>query len=357
MRKNLTIIFLLLFAKAAFCQSTDTAVTFFFFVVLGFTHKVRTIDSADFFRVILAPDSGDVLYNVKEFYVNGKPKLIGKSDQYLTRPTTGFIVLQGTCLTYFPDGKRQSISNYYDGYLDGQCTLYYPNGKLYCQLKYGYRSATSYIDCYDKNGNITAHDGTGHWLSYIFTFPDYIAEGNIKNGTPDGVWRGEVTLPEQISPDHIKFTYNFSKGKFTDGKGYDTEGKAYAFTHVQEPAKFKDGPLAFSGYIQRNLVLPRDSAGNKIRDEVWVTFVVEKDGHLDDFKVLDNPNAALAAATLEVLKKCPNWIPRKFFGVPLATRITFPINENTYIGNTRNGRPWHLLNYGEAIPNIGIFGQ
>jgi len=353
MLKNLIAVFLWLFViGTAYGQNADTAITYFRTDKQGFTHKMPTIDSADFFRVILPPDAGDVLYNVKDYYVNGKPKLVGKSDQYLTKPANGVIVLQGPCITYFSDGKRETISNYYDGYPDGLSTEYYPNGKIYCHIKYRYKDYANYVDCYDKEGNMIADNGNGHWLEYIFNIPGYAAEGTIKDGRPEGDWKGELTIPE-----HIKFIYTFSKGKYAGGKGYDAEGKEYPFISTQEPAKFKDGIMVFSGFIQRNIVLPKDSLGRKIKDMIWVTFVVEKDGHLADFKVLDSSNPALAAAALDVLKKCPAWIPRKLFGVPLATKITFPINEEFFIGTTRNGRPIHMLTYDEAIPNIGIFGE
>lgn len=353
MLKHLIIFFLTFFvARVAYSQNADTAVTYFKTDSQGFIHKVPIIDSADFFRVILSPDPGDVLYNVKEYYVNGTPKLVGKSDQYLTKPTDGLVVLQGTCIAYYSNGKKKSISNYYNGYPDGLSTKYYPDGKIYCHIKYRYKDYANYMDCYDKEGNMIADNGNGRWLDYIFDIPGYAAEGTIKDGRPEGDWKGELNISE-----HIKFIYTYNKGKYAGGKGYDAEGKEYPFIRTQEPAKFKDGTMVFSGFIRRNIVLPKDSLGRKIKDMIWVTFVVEKDGHLADFKVLDNSNQALAAAALGVLKKCPAWIPRKLFGVPLATKITFPINEESFIGTTRNGRPIHMLTYDEAIPNIGIFGE
>ena len=37
--------------------------------------EVKTRDSADYIRIITEPDSGSVLYNIAEVYVNNKPKL------------------------------------------------------------------------------------------------------------------------------------------------------------------------------------------------------------------------------------------------------------------------------------------
>src|SRR5579863_9066566 len=82
-------------------------------------------DSADYIRVISPPDSTDLnLFVVSDFYLNGKPKLVGKSliaNYYLKR--------QGTFIEYFSNGRRKSIINYENGNPAGDQVHYYPNGK------------------------------------------------------------------------------------------------------------------------------------------------------------------------------------------------------------------------------------
>lgn len=350
MLKSLITLFLCFFiTDVAYCNTADTSIIYYKTDARGTQRKVHSLDSADFFKIILPPDPGESLYNVKEFYANGHPKLIGKSDAYLTKPADGVVILQGPCISFYPDGKRKYIANFYNGYLDGVCTEYYPTGEVYYHMKYNYRAKPYYIDCYDKNGNLIAKDGNGSWVDYAFDSPDYFVKGNIKNGNPEGDWKGQISKPEAI-----KFTYTFKKGNFVAGHGYGTDGKVYTFTHTSEAPGYKDGPLVFSGYIQRNIVLPRDSAGKKLKDVIWVTFMVERDGRLDDFKVLGNPNLALAEAAIDVLKKSPPWKPRRFFGVPVPSKITFPINEDDYGGMNRGGYAIHKIEYGETIPEFDI---
>ncbi len=118
--------------NTAKCQKTDTTILYLKSYG-GFPQKVSTLDSADYFCLILPSDSGDNRVNVKEFYKNGGLKFVGKFDADYISTRVGFRT--GECVSYFPNGKRQSIANYNKGQKDGDEYLFYPNGAIYCSKK------------------------------------------------------------------------------------------------------------------------------------------------------------------------------------------------------------------------------
>src|SRR4051812_11733056 len=71
--------------------------------------NVSSIDSADFYRVILPPDSGsNGLLVVKDFYKNGKPKMTGNTSSL--EPSK--IQLEGACVEFFENGRKMTEKNY-----------------------------------------------------------------------------------------------------------------------------------------------------------------------------------------------------------------------------------------------------
>lgn len=186
----LVIVFNILFLNCVHAKShIDTAIIYYRYVRSGFI-KVRTRDSCDFVRMIAHPDSGDTRYNVKEFYKDGKIKLIGKASPRLVTGG-GQIALDSNCISYFQNGNRQSFTHYKDGYKDGNEYLFYPNGKIYA-LKRNFLINGFYQDkilnweCYDANGNIICREGNGKWLIYDKDFKNITVEGSVKDGLMEG---------------------------------------------------------------------------------------------------------------------------------------------------------------------------
>ena len=84
-------------------------------------------DSADYIRVISPPDSTDLnLYVVRDFYTDGKPKLMGK-----TLMPVFYLKRQGAFVEFFHNGHRKSVKNYENNAQQGDEVYYYPNGKIY----------------------------------------------------------------------------------------------------------------------------------------------------------------------------------------------------------------------------------
>ncbi|MGZ3752358.1 MAG: hypothetical protein ACXVB0_09380 [Mucilaginibacter sp.] len=326
--------------SSAFCQKADTTVLYFKFFD-GIAANVTSLDEADYFRLVLPPDSGDNRHNVKEYYKNGKIKLIGKvyEGPNTFSPTSGLIKFDDDCISYYPSGKKMSVAHYSGGFKDGLEYIYYPSGKIYCNLKYSISDKIKNNglkwECYDKEGNVLSQNGNGKWIEYENDYATVRLEGFVKQGNMDGEWQGKLT-----TPDTIRYVYKYDNGILVSSTGYDHKGNAYPFKEEVQRAHYKGSGLTFIELLRNRIKLPRDSAGKKMSmDTLHVSFVVEKDGHLSDYKVLGKVNQQLKDAIFAGLEKVNGWTPQKLFGVPFRTEITFPLSEisgfrgNAYVKN------------------------
>jgi len=169
----LKFIFLVLASIFMICgvkaQHRDSTIFYYQYDQNG-SHEVGDLKSADYFRVVLSPDSVDNNYILKEFYKNGNSKLIGKFDPQ-SNPSiqANLINFIGEVVSFYPNGKKQSVVNYTHGRKDGNEYLFYPNGLLYCYIKNhienDYLVKSLYWECYDSNGTIICQKGNGKWVT------------------------------------------------------------------------------------------------------------------------------------------------------------------------------------------------
>lgn len=279
-------------------------------------------DSADYIRVVREPDSASVLYNVFEFYLSGKRKLIGKSEK-VDPPK-----YEGQCLAYYANGAKSSITNYKDGVKVGSEYEFYPNGKPYLVAEYiadGKRDSyfRGYLITanYDSLGTALVEKGNGHCKLYDSNFKNIEEEGNIIDGKRDGVWKGSSTKPQ------TSFTENYKNGELISGTATFADGTTAGYTKSRgtEPM-FKGGVQAFGAYLGRNIQYPDYERGNNIQGVVILSFVVEKDGKVTEVKVNESVSKGIDNEALRVIKNSPRWIPGTMFTRPVRVAYSVPVN-------------------------------
>ncbi len=312
---------LLLQIAQAKSEIIDTAVLFYKNASKGYI-KVSTKDSCDFIRVIFPNDSSGKGFIIHDYYKSGKIKLSGKTTpRYVTG--TGAIAFDGDCINYFENGVRQSVGHYDDGLKKGNEYFFYPNGKLYAVLKNApvdqdYSSSINW-ECYDTTGTKICSEGKGEWITYNKDFKNVSLEGPVKKGLMDGEWHGSTILYS----DTIRYIYQYKNGVFQFASATDKTGREYSFSSEIAPAYYSSGPFNFLKEIQSNLKLPKDAQGNKVSvDNVFVAFIVEKDGRISNLETLTAVDAELKNAIVTAFSKCGVWTPRKNYGIPVRAKIT-----------------------------------
>ena len=89
--------------------------------------------------------------------------------------------------------------------------------------------------------------------------------------------------------------------------------------------QFPGGEQAMMKYIAENVKYPEDAKEKNQSGRVFLSFVVEKDGRVDDVKVLKSVCESVDNEAVRVVKAMPNWKPGKQKGKPVRVSYCLPI--------------------------------
>jgi periplasmic protein TonB len=102
------------------------------------------------------------------------------------------------------------------------------------------------------------------------------------------------------------------------------------------PPGFPGGKAALDKYLFDNLKWPKNK-NTEIQGKIVISFFVEKDGHLDGFKVEKSLSPDFDLEALRVIYNSPKWIPAMKDNKPIKSKYTMPIlyqvNTDQVIGN------------------------
>lgn len=287
--------------------------------------EVFSKDSADFIRVIQEPDSAALNYNLLEFYTDGKTKTLGTVSSF--HPELKY---EGQLISYFPSGKKHSVSNYQNNKLTGPTYVFFENGRLYktYELKmltpkknepYAQWADTLIILQADSTGHVMVKNGNGHLTEQVSLFKGALIEGDYKDGLKHGLW----TMKSNDGTYSYKEEY--ADGKFISGES-EHKGIKSTYKTLNELPTMKGGIQTFYAYLRRNIRYPREAHRDNIEGKVFLSFIVETDGSLTNIKVERGLHPSLDPEAIRVLEGSPKWIPGKIHGFPVRIKFNIPIS-------------------------------
>ncbi len=94
------------------------------------------------------------------------------------------------------------------------------------------------------------------------------------------------------------------------------------FLVMEESPTFPGGKEAYNQFLSKNLEYPKEALANGVEGNVYISFIVNKDGSLSDFEVLRSPGSGLAEAALLTYMEGPNWNPGKQKNQIVKSRVT-----------------------------------
>ncbi len=178
---------------------------------------------------------------------------------------------------------------------------------------------------------------------------------------------GDFTITNYMDGDLLTFEYigfgTIAKG-FTNGKGKlpvvvlqggksaiassvtvnknSSNSEPISFAAVEKLPSFPGGEAAFGKYLSTAIRYPKQAKDENIQGRVTVSFIVEKDGKLNNIKVLRDLGGGLGIEAVRVLSASPAWNPGMQNGKPVRVAYTMPIqftlagstNSNSATGNT-----------------------
>ncbi len=108
----------------------------------------------------------------------------------------------------------------------------------------------------------------------------------------------------------------------------EEENQVYNTAGLEVKPEFAGGKEALDNFIKQNYKNPKDSA---LKGNVYLTFIIEKDGSLSDIKVLRDIGFGTGAEAIRVLKTSPKWIPGKQNNKVVRTLYSLPIPVNNFL--------------------------
>lgn len=105
------------------------------------------------------------------------------------------------------------------------------------------------------------------------------------------------------------------------------DGEIYGMVGVNTYPEYKGGIKLFNDFVDKNYTGPKKA--NKINGDLRASFTIEKDGTLNDIKIVKNLGSESGEELLKVLKKSPKWYPAEYQGKKM--RFNFEIA--VYISN------------------------
>lgn len=94
---------------------------------------------------------------------------------------------------------------------------------------------------------------------------------------------------------------------------------------VQKRASFPGGDAELMKFLSRELQYPQIAVENNIQGRVYIQFVVNRDGSIQDITLAKGLDNAIDQEAIRVVKKMPKWIPAEQNNTTCRSRFILPI--------------------------------
>jgi len=103
----------------------------------------------------------------------------------------------------------------------------------------------------------------------------------------------------------------------------ETPDVAFDFSEVMpQPV---GGMEAWNSFLSKNLKYPTQARRMGVEGTVYVSFVVNKYGEIEDAQIVRGIGAGCDEEALRVIKEAENWIPGRNGGLPVKVKMMVPI--------------------------------
>lgn len=104
----------------------------------------------------------------------------------------------------------------------------------------------------------------------------------------------------------------------------DTE-TTYNFVSMENPPSYPGGLAAFYKFLGQNINYPADAVEKNVQGNVILSFVVAKDGSINDVKVEKKLGSGTDEEAIKVLKMSKKWNPGTQEGKPVRVKYSIPV--------------------------------
>ncbi len=134
-----------------------------------------------------------------------------------------------------------------------------------------------------------------------------------------------LVIPEEAStPELVSDQADESKSSQTLQEVWED---VPAFTVVEEMPTFQGGDVnVFRNWVQKNVKYPEEAARKGIQGKVFVRYIVDKEGSVQDVTILRGVDPSLDNEVIRVVKSSPVWSPGKQRGVIVPVKFSITVN-------------------------------
>ena len=97
------------------------------------------------------------------------------------------------------------------------------------------------------------------------------------------------------------------------------------FEKAEIMPEFPGGEQAMMDFVAKNVTYPKEAMEKEISGRVFVSFIVEKDGSVNEVNVKKGIGGGCDEEALRVVKAMPKWKPGKQDGKPVRVHFLLPI--------------------------------
>lgn len=288
--KKLTLILFVAIAKIGFAQNNNSQQD----TILVYSSPMYTKDPV---RSNWSP----VIKKVGEFFQVTFSDKKGVAQEVISFEDRDLSIRKGPYVRY-QQGKLKEKGNYDKGHKNGEWITYFGNGD---QVKKSENFAYGKLD-----GKV-----------YEYWEGDNIqTDGTYENGRKIGEWK-LYYRGSKLAGQEIYDVY----GKKVEAAYFFSDGKPAKYEDLFGKASYKSGIQDFYKFVSSELRYPKELARDKIGGTVQLSFIITKEGRMEDLKVDKNPNDLLSEEALRVVRKSGPWEPAVSFGEKVSSRYNLPI--------------------------------
>jgi len=272
-----------------------------------------TPDNYKYTRLIEEYYSNKKSYIYKDYYKSGAIKYIA------TTLDKDIIINEGQTVSYYENGNKKSTVTYVKTKKTGTEFNWYENGDIKSDIVYSEdkkgKTQQKINNFWNPQKERTVTDGNGYYEDKNKNSEE---SGQIKNGEPDGVWKGKDFKKK------TSFTENYENGKLISGITTDSLNIQHLYTLKYKHPEPKKGIESFYSYIAKSMYIPLE-ARNTVSGKIYLTFIVDEEGYLVDPKVLKGLGYGLDENAVKLIKEAKKWNPGVNRGIPVRILYKLPI--------------------------------
>jgi len=152
---------------------------------------------------------------------------------------------------------------------------------------------------------------------------------DVKPELPKPVNLAEIILVDNTSdvPDDVlEFSSEITDDPIYIPEMKEEEEAPSTFFLVEKMPVFPGGKNALLTYISSHVKFPVICAEAGVEGRVYVSFVVNEEGHVVEAKIVRSPDNNLSKAALRVINKMPHWTPGYQRDKAVRVAYTVPVN-------------------------------